>query len=704
MKRMTIHRVVRATAAVACAESLLLTLTLGAGALSFTTGTSYSGMGTVTSSTTSTVATGLTYSKTTYTDANGNGQTMHAMEFNPATTGYMPITYQPKPSFGSTVENSIAAASAKGYDVLGGINGEFGSMNTENWGTLDGGLITNGRIVADSEYKNDVCLAFDNEGNFQLVKSEIAYHFYVEGKEILNAESGDAVIGSINKRYVGTNWWSPYCYFDYETGGATYTHSSVPGVEVVFNKTDGTELVVEGVLQGEVVAVNKNAYGTAMGKNQFVLYAQNGSSNYSSLAALKVGQKVQIYAEELNEDAKEIMKNAVSVTAATYPIVLEGKDNTANTPNAEDILDTPAQRTAIGAKADGTLVFVCTAGRGDSASNTTGITLKALANLMISLGCRYAVNLDGGGSTTMCVGGSTKITSGRAVSSSILICKRNEATTSPAERDALKTWIDNAKAASFSGEQKAIVDAAVAEATAVYNNTDAYIGSVTADFVRERMDIQTAMGVIKTFTPKTYISLDPADWSYDSSIMQGNSVGGALVFNNTNGYWPWASTRCDITLNDEYMLYFDITVASKANLQITVDGKDITMASLLAPDSCDSSGDILGYGKTFKGSIPVSALGKAGAKLTSMSICAVGTAGNGSKVTVRQFEFLSPYRDGDVNGNGSLDSTDARYILRYLCNDITFSAEQIAAADVDGDGKVMTSDALYILRKRVGLV
>ena len=290
--------------------ALLVTAVLPVSALSFTVGNTVDGIGTIVSSESSTVAQGLAYNKTTFTDKNGMGQSLYTMEFNPASTGYIPMMYQAKPSYGCTTEKSIAAAQAEGYEVLGGINGEFGSANVENWGTLDSRMITNGRIIADSEDRDVMCLAFDNTGKFQLVQSKMVYHFYVEGSEVFNAAGGAPVIGSINKRYVGTNWWSPFCYFDYATGGNTYTNENVKGVEVVFNKLDGTELTVEGILQGEVVSVNTDAYATAMTENQFVLYAQNGSDNYARLAQLKVGQKVQIYAEEANEASKEIMKNA----------------------------------------------------------------------------------------------------------------------------------------------------------------------------------------------------------------------------------------------------------------------------------------------------------------------------------------------------------------------------------------------------------
>ena len=54
-----------------------------------------------------------------------------------------------------------------------------------------------------------------------------------------------------------------------------------------------------------------------------------------------------------------------------------------------------AARTAIGVKNDGSLVFYTC----DEAGNSEGLTLAQLAERMQALGCRTALNLDGGGST-----------------------------------------------------------------------------------------------------------------------------------------------------------------------------------------------------------------------------------------------------------------------------------------------------------------
>jgi exopolysaccharide biosynthesis protein len=59
-------------------------------------------------------------------------------------------------------------------------------------------------------------------------------------------------------------------------------------------------------------------------------------------------------------------------------------------------------RTAMGEKADGTIVFLVVDGR---AKEAAGMSIPELQHLLKWLGCRDAINLDGGGSTTMYVKG-----------------------------------------------------------------------------------------------------------------------------------------------------------------------------------------------------------------------------------------------------------------------------------------------------------
>ena len=63
---------------------------------------------------------------------------------------------------------------------------------------------------------------------------------------------------------------------------------------------------------------------------------------------------------------------------------------------------------------------------------------------------------------------------------------------------------------------------------------------------------------------------------------------------------------------------------------------------------------------------------------------------------------------GDVDGNGKIESADARLALRASVGltekgDVAKDSVGYLACDVDGDGKVTSADARLILRASVGL-
>ncbi len=84
-------------------------------------------------------------------------------------------------------------------------------------------------------------------------------------------------------------------------------------------------------------------------------------------------------------------------------------------------------RTAAGVRADGTIVLAVVDGRQPKVG--VGMTIDELASLMAELGCVDAINLDGGGSTTMTVKGKvvnspSDPTGERAVSDALLVFVR----------------------------------------------------------------------------------------------------------------------------------------------------------------------------------------------------------------------------------------------------------------------------------------
>lgn len=63
-------------------------------------------------------------------------------------------------------------------------------------------------------------------------------------------------------------------------------------------------------------------------------------------------------------------------------------------------------------------------------------------------------------------------------------------------------------------------------------------------------------------------------------------------------------------------------------------------------------------------------------------------------------KFVDPHA-GDVNGDGTVDSSDARTALQAAVGKVTLTDEQMQSADLNGDGEVNSSDAREILRRAV---
>jgi hypothetical protein len=88
--------------------------------------------------------------------------------------------------------------------------------------------------------------------------------------------------------------------------------------------------------------------------------------------------------------------DAVAEAACGFSMLVEERVAVASTD------PTIAARTAIGEDGEGRLLFVVVEG-GDG-EGSAGVTLRELARIMLDLGSRWAINMDGGGSSIMVLG------------------------------------------------------------------------------------------------------------------------------------------------------------------------------------------------------------------------------------------------------------------------------------------------------------
>ena len=123
----------------------------------------------------------------------------------------------------------------------------------------------------------------------------------------------------------------------------------------------------------------------------FVLCVAEQTAYPSALELIKsyqLGDKLTI-----SVSAESDWQNVVYAVGGGDMLIENGKSCTEFT---LDSAKKSAARTAIGVRADGSLVLYTA----DSGNGSSGLTLAELAARMQAAGCKYALNLDGGGSTT----------------------------------------------------------------------------------------------------------------------------------------------------------------------------------------------------------------------------------------------------------------------------------------------------------------
>ncbi len=127
-------------------------------------------------------------------------------------------------------------------------------------------------------------------------------------------------------------------------------------------------------------------------KDGFVISTQGMAVD--QVRNMKIGDEIA-----LTIDIDEKWQNAKFMLASGPLLVQEGKANlTIDTSTAK--AKTRRARTAITVDDTGTRVYMVTV---DNTKGNPGMTLKEFANYLVSLGVYQAINLDGGGSTTMAI-------------------------------------------------------------------------------------------------------------------------------------------------------------------------------------------------------------------------------------------------------------------------------------------------------------
>lgn len=344
---------------------------------------------------------------------------------------------QPAVAFGDTVlsKNTLSALAqtleADGKRVLGGINGDYYVVAT---GAPLGMVVTDGVLRSSSSYH--YALGFYADGSAFIGQPELSITATFHG-------STYEITGGLNKVRTASGG-----YVLYTDDFSATTQNSEPGIDVILTpstqrlgQTAAVDLDVENSFTGsynpitglpefftgsaDLDAQDVAGYGEGVDEvrdtlvytdvptiggrmsctveqvlhsekaidipqGSLVLSVNSRDSEWlvQALEALERGDTVDI--DITCADTQ--WKSAVTAIGGLYKMVTEGQ--------VESGLETTqAPRTAVGIKADGTVIFYTVDGR--QSGYSVGASMAQVAQRLVELGCVEALCLDGGGSTTL---------------------------------------------------------------------------------------------------------------------------------------------------------------------------------------------------------------------------------------------------------------------------------------------------------------
>ena len=274
----------------------------------------------------------------------------------------------------------------QGYRVVAGINGDFYNTST---GLPIGIVVTEGQLrSSDAGY---YAIGFCKDGTAVLGKPgvKVTADMGYQGTDSAGA-SLQVVrqIAGVNKARVSSG--GIYLY-TYDFNAKHTTGNTEAGIDVICSIQDG-ELSIGDTLRLRVERVVEASAATSIREGQIVLSVNLKSDAYfvDALRYVPAGAEITLDVTAASGEWDDV-EYAVG---ALYSLVENGSVVSGLQAGA-------APRTAVGQRADGTLVFYTIDGRKPGYS--IGATMSQVAARMIELGCVTALCLDGGGSTTLSI-------------------------------------------------------------------------------------------------------------------------------------------------------------------------------------------------------------------------------------------------------------------------------------------------------------
>ena len=310
-------------------------------------------------------------------------RTENLITYSPNKTVTPIVTYGGVLTDRSSVADTANALEGEGYRVVAGINGDFYNVST---GLPIGLVITDGVLrSSDAGY---YAIGFRADGTAVLgkpgVKVSVDLGYAVDDGSGSPVELIRPVI-AVNK--ARTN--SGVFLYTYDFNARHTTGTTEAGVNVVCTVEQG-QLAIGSTVTARVERVEETTV-TSIQPDQIVLSANANADAYytNALRNMSAGSEVT-----LTVSANAGWDDVEYAVGALYCLAENGAV-------ASGLAAGVNPRTAVGQKADGTLVFYTIDGRRSGYS--IGASLTQVGQRLVELGCETVLCLDGGGSTNLAV-------------------------------------------------------------------------------------------------------------------------------------------------------------------------------------------------------------------------------------------------------------------------------------------------------------
>lgn len=292
-----------------------------------------------------------------------------------------------------TIDQMVSYAAKQGKNVLAAVNTDFFSMQTG---------VPRGIVVEDGIYKSspeqNTAVAFKPDGSVYFSDNpEVTITLSNNGNNAANGGLADMTNSGQTVSLTHFNKFrtdSGGLYLFSSAFSTVSTRTATPGWFVRFKILSGTPSVT-GTLTLEVAETLTSDTGVPIGDGYLVLTAGDAANLGAEFLKFKPGDTVTM----ITSCSDPNLNDARWATGGGDILV---KDGAVTDQTAWDKAISPKNpRTAIGVKADGTVVTYVFDGR--ESDHSAGLTLKSLAEEMLKRGCVTAINLDGGGSSAVSV-------------------------------------------------------------------------------------------------------------------------------------------------------------------------------------------------------------------------------------------------------------------------------------------------------------